>query len=92
MASDLNDFTGIVDLRARYNKFLSVGVGYRYLAGVSISVGAEFKNFFVGYTYEYPLSAIAKASSGSHEICAGYSLKLDFSDKNKNRHRSIRLM
>lgn len=91
-ATDLHDFTGIVDLRARYNKFLSFGIGYRYLAGVSVSVGAEFKNFFLDYSYEYPLSAIAKASSGSHEIMAGYQLKLDFSAKNKNRHRSIRLM
>lgn len=91
-ATDLHDFTGIVDLRARYNKFLSLGIGYRYLAGISVSLGAEFKNFFVGYSYEYPLSAIAKASSGSHEIMAGYQLKLDFSAKNKNRHRSVRLM
>jgi len=52
----------------------------------------EYKNFFLGYSYEYPLSAIAKASSGSHEIVAGYQLKLDFSQKNKNRHRSIRIM
>lgn len=91
-AYDFTDFTGIVDLRARYNKFLSVGIGYRYLAGISISVGAEYKNFFLGYSYEYPLSAIAKASSGSHEIVAGYQLKLDFSAKNKNRHRAIRIM
>jgi len=92
VATDFTDVTGIVEFRARYNKFLSLGVGYRYLAGVSVSLGAEFKNFFLGYSYEYPLSAIAKASSGSHEIVAGYQLKLDFSAKNKNRHRSIRLM
>ncbi len=91
-ATDFNDFTGIVEMRARYNKFLSAGIGYRYLSGISISLGAEFKNFFIGYSYEYPLTAIAKASSGSHEIMAGYQLKLDFSAKNKNRHRSIRLM
>lgn len=92
VATDFTDVTGIVEFSARYNKFLSLGVGYRYLAGVSVSLGAEFKNFFLGYSYEYPLSAIAKASSGSHEIVAGYQLKLDFSAKNKNRHRSIRLM
>lgn len=91
-ATDLTDFTGIVEMRARYNRFISVGIGYRYLAGISISLGAEYKNFFLGYSYEYPLSAIAKASSGSHEIVAGYQLKLDFSAKNKNRHRSIRIM
>lgn len=92
VATDFSGYTGQADLRARYNRFLSFGVGYRWKSGVNISLGAEFKNFFLGYSYEYPLSAIAKASSGSHEIVAGYSLKLDFSQKNKNRHRSIRLM
>ncbi len=91
-ATDLTDFTGIVEMRARYNRFISVGIGYRYLSGISLSLGAEYKNFFLGYSYEYPLSAIAKASAGSHEIVAGYQLKLDFSAKNKNRHRSIRIM
>lgn len=90
--TDLTDFTGQVDMRARYNRMFSFGLGYRYKSGVSVSLGAEFKNFYLGYSYEYPLSAIAKASSGSHEIVAGYSLKLDFSQKNKNKHRSIRLM
>ena len=55
-------------------------------------VGAEFKNFFLGYAYDYPTSAINKASSGSHELVAGYQLKLDFSGKNRNKHRSIRIM
>lgn len=35
---------------------------------------------------------IVKASSGSHEVFLGYSLKLDLSDKNKNKHKSIRIM
>lgn len=90
--TDLTNFTGQVDMRARYNRLFSFGVGYRWKSGVSVSLGAEFKNFCLGYSYEYPLSAIAKASSGSHEIVAGYSLKLDFSQKNKNKHRSIRFM
>ncbi|MCM1319556.1 MAG: PorP/SprF family type IX secretion system membrane protein [Muribaculaceae bacterium] len=90
--TDLTDFTGQVDMRARYNRMFSFGVGYRYKSGVNVSLAAEIKNFYLGYSYEYPLSAIAKASSGSHEIVAGYSLKLDFSQKNKNKHRSIRFM
>lgn len=90
--TDLTGFTGQVDMRARYNRMFSFGLGYRWKSGVNVSLGAEFKNFYLGYSYEYPLTAIAKASSGSHEIVAGYSLKLDFSQKNKNRHRSIRLM
>ncbi|MCH5218269.1 MAG: PorP/SprF family type IX secretion system membrane protein [Muribaculaceae bacterium] len=92
LTSDLSWFTGEIAMRATYNKFLSFGVLYRYQDAVGVTIGGEYKNFFLGYAYEYPLSGINKASSGSHELVAGYSLKLDFSGKNKNKHRSIRLM
>ncbi|MBD5190784.1 MAG: type IX secretion system membrane protein PorP/SprF [Bacteroidales bacterium] len=90
--TDLTSFSAEVTMRTTFNKFLSFGIGYRWKDAVSAMIGAEFKNFFVGYAYDYPVSAIAKGSSGSHEIVAGYSLKLDFSKKNKNKHRSIRIM
>lgn len=90
--TDFTNFSAEITARATYNRFISFGIGYRYKDAVSAMIGAEFKNFFLGYSYDYPLSAIAKASSGSHEIVAGYSLKLDFSGKNKNKHRSIRIM
>ncbi len=90
--TDLNTFTPEVTLRATYNKFITFGAGYRLNEAVSVMIGAELKNIFLGYAYDYPLSAIAKASSGSHEIVVGYKLKLDFSGKNRNRQRSIRIM
>ncbi len=79
-------------MRATYNKFISFGLGYRWNDALSLMIGAEFKNFFLGYAFDYPLSALSKASAGSHEIVAGYRLKLDLSGKNKNKHRSIRIM
>ena len=78
--------------RVRYNKFLTFGIGYRLDDAVSAMVSAEYKNFFLGYSYDYPISDISKASSGSHEIFAGYRLKIDLSEKNKNKHKSIRIM
>ncbi len=90
--SDLTFTTAEVTARLRYNKFLSGGLSYRYNDAVSLTLAAEIKGFYVGYSYDYPVSAIAKASSGSHELFAGYSLKLDFSEKNKNKHKSIRIM
>lgn len=90
-----SDFTftqAEITARVRYNKFLSGGIGYRYQDAVSLMLGVDFRNFYLGYSYDYPTSAIAQASSGSHEIFAGYKLKLDFSDKNKHRHKSIRIM
>lgn len=92
VATDLTTFAADISVRAKYNKFLSFGLGYRWNDAFSLMVGAEYKNFFLGYAFDYPLSALSKASSGSHEIVAGYQLKLDLSGKNKNKHRSIRIM
>ncbi len=90
--TDFTTYTGEATARLRYNKLLLAGVGYRYKDALTVSLGAEIKGFYIGYAYDYPMSEIAKASSGSHEIFLGYTLKLDFSDKNKNKHKSIRIM
>ena len=81
-----------VNGRLRYKKFLTAGLGYRYDDAVSAMLGAEFKGFYIAYSYDYPLSAIAKASSGSHELLLGYTVKLNMSGKNNNKHKSIRIM
>lgn len=87
------DFTSFeLTGRLRYNSMFSAGVGYRYKDAVSLMLGAEIKGIFLGYSYDYNFGDIAGASSGSHEIFAGYSLKLDFSEKNRNKHKSIRIM
>lgn len=78
--------------RMRYRKLFTFGLGYRFDDAIIATIGVEYKGFFAGYAYDYSTSAISRASSGSHEITAGYSLKLNLSDKNKNRHKSIRLM
>ena len=90
-----SDFTftqAEVTARLRYNKFITGGIGYRYQDAISLMLGVEFRNFYLGYSYDYPTSAISQASSGSHEIFAGYRLKMDFSDKNRHKHKSIRIM
>lgn len=92
VATDLTSFSAGLSMNATYNRFLTFGLGYRWDDAVSIMVGANYKNFFLGYAFDYPTSALAKASSGSHEIVAGYNLRLDLSGKNKNKHRSIRIM
>ena len=92
VASDLRTFSGVLSLKGWYNKMFFGGLAYRWDDAVSINIGAEFKNFILGYAYDIPTSRILKASSGSHEIMVGYRMKLDFSGKNRHRHRSIRLM
>lgn len=90
--TDFNNFSAEVTMRSTYKQFISFGLGYRWKDALSTMIGAEFKNFFLGYAYSYPLSPINRASSGSHEIVAGYMVKLNFGDKNRNKHRSIRIM
>ena len=92
IGTDLTDFSADITMRATYNKFITFGIGYRWNDAVCLMIGAEFKNFFLGYAFDYPTSAISRASAGSHEIVAGYQLKIDMTGKNKNKHRSIRIM
>lgn len=90
--SDFTFTTGEITGRIRYNKFLQCGLGYRLNDAVMVIIGAEFKNFYLGYCYEYPTSILGRSSAGTHELFAGYSLKLDLGDKNRNRHKAIRIM
>ncbi len=90
--TDTRFFQGEVTARVRYNKFLSGGVAYRYGDAVSAMVGVELKNFFVGYSYDYPISKMSVGTTGSHEVMVSYNVKLDLSEKNKNKHKSIRIM
>jgi type IX secretion system PorP/SprF family membrane protein len=92
VSTDLNVFTAEATVRLRYNKLFWGGIGYRWNDAVSILLGAEFKGFIVGYSYDLPVTAVLKASSGSHEVFVGYSMKLDLSDKNKTKHKSIRIL
>lgn len=91
----MTDFTFtrvLATARIRYRKFLSAGLGYRQDDAVSLILGVEFRGFSLSYSYDWSTSAIARASNGSHEIFAGYSVKLDLGEKNKHKQKSIRLM
>lgn len=90
--TDTKFFQAEVTARVRYNRFLSAGVGYRLNDAVSAMIGAEFKNFFLGYAFDYPMSAINKATTGSHEVFISYNVKLDLREKNKNHQKCIRLL
>ena len=89
---DFTFFGAEATARVRYNKFLTFGIGYRWNDAIVATVAAEIKNFFLGYSFDYSTSSLHSASAGSHEIVAGYSLKLNLGDKNKNKHKSIRFM
>lgn len=90
--TDFTTWRAELTARLRWKKFLTAGIGYRYDDALIVLLGAEFKGFFIGYSFDYPTTAVNKASSGSHEIIAGYALRLNLNEKNKNKHKSIRIM
>lgn len=92
LRSDLHTVQANVTARVRWHKFLTVGLAYRTQDAVSLLLEGEIKGFTLAYSYDYATSAIMRASSGSHEVWVGYSLKLNFGEKNRNKHKSIRLM
>jgi type IX secretion system PorP/SprF family membrane protein len=92
VTTDFGRVQADVTARLRWKKFLTAGLAYRTQDAVSLLLEAQVKGFTLGYSYDYATSAIMRASSGSHEVWVGYSLKLDMGEKNRNSHKSIRVM
>ena len=92
LASDFTFTTVQATLRMRVKSLFSFGVAYRHNDAVSLLLGAEYRQFFLGYSFDYPTTEIARASHGSHEIVAGYSLRLDLSGQNRFKQKSIRIL
>ena len=87
-----NFWTAQIAARMRYNRMFSIGAGYRWKDAVTAFIGVNLKDAFIGYAYDYPVSAISKATFGSHEVFVSYHVKLDPKEKNKNKQKSVRLM
>jgi len=87
-----NMWTAQVATMVRYNRMFNIGAGYRYKDAVTAFIGVNLKDAYIGYSYDYPVSAISKATFGSHEIFVTYNVKLDKREKNKNKQKSVRLM
>ena len=87
-----NIWTAQVATMMRYNRMLNIGVGYRWKDAVTAFIGVNLKDAYIGYAYDYPVSAISKATFGSHEVFVTYKVKLENKEKNKNKQKSVRLM
>ncbi|MEI6576465.1 MAG: type IX secretion system membrane protein PorP/SprF [Bacteroidota bacterium] len=82
------------DLNAlvRYNNKFWGGVSYRLQDAVVILLGANYKNFRIGYSYDITTSRLASAgSSGSHEIMIGYCFKIII-EKPRKSYRNTRFL
>lgn len=89
--------TGDITMRLIYNNMFSGGLGWRMndktLANnLSVYLGAKIWRFELGYAYEYSLSAISRGSTGSHELLATYRINIKKTRKDKNKHKSVRIL
>ena len=87
-----NVWTAQIAAMLRYNRMFNIGVGYRHKDAVTAMIGVNLKDAYIGYAYDYPISAISKATFGSHEVFVTYNVKLENREKNKNKQKSVRLM
>ena len=87
-----NVWTAQLATMLRYNRMFNIGVGYRWKDAVTAFIGVNLKDAYIGYAYDYPVSAISKATFGSHEVFVTYKVKLENREKNKNKQKSVRLM
>lgn len=85
-------WTAQIATMLRYNRMLNIGVGYRYKDAATAFIGVNLKDAYIGYAYDYPVSAISKATFGSHEVFVTYNVKLENREKNKNKQKCVRLM
>jgi len=83
-----------LDLSARlfYSKMFYAGIGWRYGdAGIAM-IGANIKSYQAGYAYDFPISAIRKGTTGSHEVFLKYSIDVNLNKKTKNKYKSVRIL
>lgn len=84
------DLTGRLSYAYR-SKVLSGGVTYSPGTSVTLSFGLTVQGVTLGYAYECFTSKIGVAS-GSHDLVARYALDLNVFKKNRNLHKSVRIL
>jgi len=57
-----------------------------------LMLGGKFKMIEAGYAYDFPISRIAKVSTGSHELFLRYNMELNMKKKGKYKHKSVRIL
>lgn len=92
LLTDLQSFHTDITARLEYNKMFNGGVSYRVNESVGILFGVKIGRFQAGYAYDFPITALGQSTSGSHELCVRYSLKLKKTKTEKNRHKSVRIL
>lgn len=92
LLTDMQSFHVDVTARLEYNKMFNGGFSYRVNESVGVLFGIKLGRFQGGYAFDFPTTALGRASSGSHELYLRYALKLNRSKTGKNRHKSVRIL
>ena len=92
LLTDMSSFHADITARLEYNKMFNGGISYRVNESVGILLGVKIGRFQAGYAYDFPITAMGQATSGSHELCVRYALKLKKTTTGKNRHKSVRIL
>jgi len=81
-----------VSLRLVYDNKLWGGLSWRNSDAIVVILGGKFKMIEAGYAYDFPISAIRRESSGSHEIFIRYSMDINLNKGVKGKHKSVRVL
>ena len=73
------------------SKVLSGGLTYSPDTSVTFNIGLTVQGVTLGYAYECFTSKIG-AASGSHDLVVRYTLDLNVFKKNRNLHKSVRIL
>lgn len=92
LLTDMQSFHVDITARLEYNKMFNGGFSYRVNESVGVLFGVKLGRFQAGYAYDFPITVLGQASSGSHELCVRYALKLKKTKTGKNRHKSVRIL
>ena len=92
LLTDMHNFHADITARLEYNKMFNGGISYRVNESVGVLLGVKIGRFQAGYAYDFPITTLGQASSGSHELCVRYALKLKKTKTGRNRHKSVRIL
>lgn len=75
-----------LNMKFIYKEFYWAGISYRTQTSVGLLIGARAKKVFIGYAFDYNLTALQKYTFGSHEL----NIAVKFGDSSRRYRWLIR--
>jgi type IX secretion system PorP/SprF family membrane protein len=90
--SNLSSFQLDVAAIIKYKDTFWGGLNYRLQDAVGVIIGARYKDFKIGYSYDFNVSRLNQPiGGGSHEIMLGYCFRLEI-EKGRKRYKNTRFL